>query len=187
MLTDAQVRSLKPGKKHYKRYDQRALFLEVRTTGSKYWRLRYKFADKSKLLTLGQYPIVGIADARRQRDRYLEQIRDGVDPAARRRAQKRSAATSSERSLETVAREWHENLYRHEVVPKQAERTLRRLELYVFPKLGSTPASGDAAPRRCRLASVRRSISATDMSPLRLCIVRSSSSSTRSSTSTRPG
>jgi integrase len=38
-----------------------------------------------------------------------------------------------------VAREWHELLYRHEVVPKQAERTLRRLELYVFPKLGAMP------------------------------------------------
>jgi integrase len=139
MLTDAQVRSLKPAKKHYKRYGQRGLFLEVRTTGSKYWRLRYKFADKSKLLTLGQYPIVGIADARRKRDAYLEQIRDGIDPAAKRRAQKRSAANSSARSLETVAREWHESLYRHEVVPKQAERTLRRLELYVFPKLGLTP------------------------------------------------
>ena len=139
MLTDLKIRSLKPTGKSYKQYDQRGLYLEVAKSGSKLWRLRYQFAGKSKLLSLGMYPTVGVAEARRKRDRFLEQIRDGIDPAAKRRAQKRSAANSSERSLETVAREWHENLYRHEVVPKQAERTLRRLELYVFPKLGLTP------------------------------------------------
>jgi len=139
MLTDLKIRSLKPTGKLYKQYDQRGLYLEVAKSGSKLWRLRYQFAGKSKLISLGLYPTVGLAEARRKRDRYLEQIRDGVDPAARRKAQKRSAANSSERSLETVAREWHEGLYRHEVVPKQAERTLRRLELYVFPKLGSMP------------------------------------------------
>jgi integrase len=139
MLTDAKIRSLKPASKPYKQYDQRGLFLKVSPTGAKLWRLRYQFAGKSKLISLGQYPVVGVAEARRKRDGYLEDIRDGVDPAARRKAQKRSAASSSERSLETVAREWHENLYQHEVVPKQAERTLRRLELYVFPKLGSMP------------------------------------------------
>jgi integrase len=139
MLTDLKIRSLKPTGKAYKQYDQRGLYLEVAKSGSKLWRLRYQFAGKSKLLSLGMYPTVGVAEARRKRDRFLEQIRDGIDPAAKRRAQKRSAANSSERSLETVAREWHEGLYRHEVVPKQAERTLRRLELYVFPKLGAMP------------------------------------------------
>jgi integrase len=139
MLTDTQIRSLKAGDKSYKRYDQRGLFLEVTKSGSKLWRLRYQFAGKSKLMSLGLYPVVGVAEARRKRDRYLEQIRDGINPAAQRQAQKRSAANASERSLETVAREWYETLYQHEVVPKQAERTLRRLELYVFPKLGATP------------------------------------------------
>jgi integrase len=139
MLTDAKIRSLKAGDTSYKQYDQRGLFLEVTKSGSKLWRFRYQFAGKSKLISLGQYPVVGVAEARRKRDRYLEQIRDGINPAAERRARKRSAANTVERSLEAVAREWHETLYQHEVVPKQAERTLRRLELYVFPKLGATP------------------------------------------------
>lgn len=139
MLTDLKIRSLKPTGKAYKQYGQRGLYLEVAKSGSKLWRLRYRFAGKSKLMSLGQYPVVGVAEARRKRDGYLEQIRDGIDPAAKRRAQKRSAANSTERALETVACEWHESLYRHEVVRKQAERTLRRLELYVSPKLGLTP------------------------------------------------
>lgn len=108
MLTDLKIRSLKPKGKAYKQYDQRGLYLEVAKSGSKLWRLRYQFAGKAKLISLGLYPTVGVAEARRKRDFYLEQIRDGVDPAARRKAQKRSAANSSERSLETVAREWHE-------------------------------------------------------------------------------
>ena len=118
MLTDAKIRSLKPTHKPYKKYDQRGLFLKVSSTGAKLWRLRYQFSGKSKEISLGLYPTVGVAEARRKRDGYLEQIRDGIDPAAKRRARKRSAANSSARSLETVAREWHESLYRHEVVPK---------------------------------------------------------------------
>lgn len=146
MLTDTAIRALKPGPKSYKRYDQRGLYLEVSAAGSKLWRLRYQFADREKTLSLGIYPLVGLKEARRKRDGYHEQIREGVDPGAMRRAQKRSAARASERSLEIVAREWYETLYQHEVVPKQAERTLRRLEMYVFPKLGSTPIADIEPP-----------------------------------------
>lgn len=87
MLTDLKIRSLKPTGKAYKQYGQRGLYLEVAKSGSKLWRLRYRFAGKSKLMSLGQYPVVGVAEARRKRDGYLEQIRDGIDPAAKRRAQ----------------------------------------------------------------------------------------------------
>jgi hypothetical protein len=87
MLTDAKIRSLKPGDTSYKRYDQRGLFLEVtQERAPSSGALRYQFAGKSKLISLGQYPVVGVAEARRKRDRYLEQIRDGVNPAAERRA-----------------------------------------------------------------------------------------------------
>ena len=170
MLTDTQIRSLKPGDKSYKRYDQRGLFLEVAKSGSKLWRLRYRFAGKSKLMSLGFYPVVGVAEARRKRDQYLEQIRNGISPAAQRKAQKRSAANASERSLETVAREWYETLYQHEVVPKQAERTLRRLELYVFPKLGATPIE-EIEP--ANILPVLRAIEKTGRRSTRSCPARS--------------
>lgn len=62
--------------------------LEVAKSGSKLWRLRYQYAGKSKRISLGRYPVAGVAEARRKRDGYLEQLRDGIDPAAKRRAQK---------------------------------------------------------------------------------------------------
>jgi|GEM_PF-3974826 len=97
MLTDTQIRSLKPGDKSYKRYDQRGLFLEVAKSGSKLWRLRYRFAGKSKLMSLGFYPVVGVAEARRKRDQYLEQIRNGISPAAQRKG-RRSAPLRTPRN-----------------------------------------------------------------------------------------
>ena len=71
MLTDAKIRSLKPTGTPYKQYDQRGLFLKVSATGAKLWRLRYQFAGKSKEISLGPYPTVGVAEARRKRDGYL--------------------------------------------------------------------------------------------------------------------
>jgi hypothetical protein len=45
-LTDAAIRSAKPGKKFLKRYDERGLYLEISPTGGKWWRLKYRFAGK---------------------------------------------------------------------------------------------------------------------------------------------
>jgi hypothetical protein len=146
VLSDTAIRALKPGPKSYKRYDQRGLYLEVSAAGSKLWRFRYQFADKAKTLSLGIYPLVGLKEARRKRDGYHEQIREGVDPGAIRRAQKRSAARASERSLEIVAREWYENLYQHEVVPKQGSARCGAWRCTSSPSL---------AQRRSRILSRR--------------------------------
>jgi hypothetical protein len=56
---------LKPGERDYKRSDSGGLFMLVTATGSKLWRLSYRFDAKQKLLALGQYPLTSLADARR--------------------------------------------------------------------------------------------------------------------------
>ncbi len=55
-LSDAKARNAKPKTKPYKIADGEGLFLLVMPSGSKYWRLRYFFAGKEKLLALGVYP-----------------------------------------------------------------------------------------------------------------------------------
>jgi hypothetical protein len=67
-LTDVKVRNAKPRSKDYKLADEKGLFLLIKTSGSKYWRNKYRFADKEKLLSLGVYPDVSLADARQKRD-----------------------------------------------------------------------------------------------------------------------
>ncbi|MFZ7093711.1 Arm DNA-binding domain-containing protein [Primorskyibacter sp. 2E233] len=63
-LSDAQIRGLKSKEKPYKVSDFEGLYLDIRPSGSKLWRLKYRFGGKEKLLALGAYPAVGLADAR---------------------------------------------------------------------------------------------------------------------------
>ena len=67
-LNDLILRNAKPLDKAYKLSDEKGLFLLVNPNGSKYWRLKYYFAGKEKLLALGVYPEVRLAEAREQRD-----------------------------------------------------------------------------------------------------------------------
>jgi Arm DNA-binding domain len=66
-LSDTAVRNAKPKTKPYKISDGDGLFLHVMPSGSKYWRLKYFFAGKEKLLALGVYPDITLADARTRR------------------------------------------------------------------------------------------------------------------------
>ncbi|ANI30803.1 hypothetical protein PL78_13350 [Yersinia entomophaga] len=67
-LSDVKVRTAKPEAKAYKLTDGDGMVLLVHSNGSKYWRLRYRFGGKEKMLALGKYPEVSLADARAWRD-----------------------------------------------------------------------------------------------------------------------
>jgi len=68
MLTDAAIRSAKPGDKLQKLPDSDGLYLEITPTGSRGWRYRYRFDGKEKLISLGVYPTVSLKEARQRRD-----------------------------------------------------------------------------------------------------------------------
>jgi len=81
MLTDTKLRSLKPQNKVFRLADANGLCIEVRTTGAKIWRYRYRFGDKANMLTIGEYPLVSLAEARAERDRARALVKKGVDPS----------------------------------------------------------------------------------------------------------
>ena len=60
-LSDTKIRSAKPEDKAYKLTDGKGLFLLVHPNGSKYWRFRYRFGGKEKMLAFGVYPDVSLA------------------------------------------------------------------------------------------------------------------------------
>ena len=80
-LTNTAVRNAKPGAKPTKLFDARGLFLMVTPAGGKWWRLRYRYDDKEKLLSLGVYPDVGLKEARERLDQLRKQIANGIDPS----------------------------------------------------------------------------------------------------------
>ena len=110
-------------------------------------------AGKEKLLSLGAYPEVSLADARFKRDEARKQLHDGVDPGEARKAVKRARASSAANSFEAIAREWHTK-FANTWAPSHADRVLRLLERDVFPWIGHRPIAEITAPEL--LAVLRR-------------------------------
>ena len=133
-LSDAQIRNSKPRTKPYKIVDGEGLFLLITPTGSKYWRLKYFFAGKEKLLALGVYPDVSLSDARDRRAQARKALAAGVDPGAAKKEAKRLANVRTANAFESVAREWHEKR-KHEWAPNSAQTMLDRLERHIFLSL----------------------------------------------------
>lgn len=88
MLTVKAIDAAKPKDKPYKITDGAGLYLEVSPNGAKYWRLKYRIAGKEKRLALGVYPVVRPAEARDKASTARDLIRNGIDPSAKKRADK---------------------------------------------------------------------------------------------------
>lgn len=137
-LSDASVRNAKSKTKPYKLSDGEGLFLLVTPAGGKYWRFKYHFAGKEKLLALGVYPDVSLSEARDSRTQARKALAAGNDPAEVKRAAKRLGVEKSHNTFESIAREWHQN--RLETWnPEHAAKILKRLERHVFSAVGSRP------------------------------------------------
>jgi hypothetical protein len=145
MLTEVSLRSLKPLAKPYKAFDERGLYLLVVPSGGRPWRLKYRVAGREKLLALGSYSDVGLKRAREKRDEARKLVADGIDPSAKRHAEK----TANANSFEAIGREWIE-LQLKKLSEKTFERNMRFLVEYLFPTLGRQPIAKIKAPE-CRL------------------------------------
>jgi integrase len=142
-LTDVKVKNAKLGAKPYKLADERGLYLLVQPGGSKLWRLNYRYAAKQKTLAFGGYPDTTLAKARELRDDARRLLANGADPGEVRKAEKASAAGAD--TFEAIAREWHGQRL-PTLAPTTADKFLRRMELDVFPWLGTRPVGDIKAP-----------------------------------------
>lgn len=106
-LTDVRIRSLKPADKPHKYSDGCGLFLFIPPSGSKLWRMAYRFEGKSRLLSFGAYPAVSLKDARERRDEARRLLAKGIDPSAYKRQQQEARRIAERDSFQNIAREWH--------------------------------------------------------------------------------
>lgn len=143
-LSDIQANKAKPKEKDYKLNDGFGLYLLVTSTGSKLWRFDYRFNRKRKLMALGVYPTVTLAEARERREAARKLLANGVDPGQAKKTQKSYMAALTDNSLEVVALEWHKNFSR-QWSSSHASRTMDRLKRDVFPWLGKKPI-GEITP-----------------------------------------
>ncbi len=109
-LSEFAVSKAKQREKAYKLSDGGGLFLLVTSTGSKLWRLKYRYLGKEKLLSFGKYPQVTIAEARKKREKAKEQLGNGIDPSTQKKLEVITAQTSARNTFGLIAEEYLENM-----------------------------------------------------------------------------
>lgn len=134
-LNARTVDTSKAKDKAYKLSDGGGLYLLVNTNGSRYWRLKYRVAGKEKLLALGVYPDVSLADARAKRDEAKRTLAAGGDPGEVKQTEKQAKILAVSNSFEALAIEWHEHK-RPNWSQGYASDILEYLQKDVFPFIG---------------------------------------------------
>ena len=131
-LTDIKVRTAKPTDKQYKLTDGSGMHLLVHPNGSNYWRLQYRFGGKQKMLALGVYPEVSLADARARRDEARKLLANSIDPGDKKKNDK--VEQEEARTFEQLAIEWHATNKKWS--EEHSRRVLKSLEDNLFPAIG---------------------------------------------------
>lgn len=144
-LTDTACRNAKAKDKSYKLSDSGGLYLLVNTNGGRYWRMKYYFLGKEKLLAIGTYPTVTLAEAREKRDQARKLLKNDVDPSEVKKVAKQQKLLNSENTFEAIAREWHANRITS-WTPGHGANILHRLSMDIFPVLGSRPIASIKTP-----------------------------------------
>jgi integrase len=144
-LTDTAVKRAKPGPRPMKLSDGKGMYLLVNPTGSKLWRWKYRVLGKEKVMALGAYPDVSIAQARDSLAIARKLLATGVDPVTQRKADRQASLTAAENSFEAVARKWWAH-WKPARTLQHAGQVMRRFEANVFPYIGARPVSEIQAP-----------------------------------------
>lgn len=136
MLTDAQIRKIKPLEKKKRYSDEKGLYLEVTPAGGKFWRLKYRFNGRESTLTIGSYPEISLAQARRSRDEARIQLYQNIDPNAVKN--QRLQQINENTLFQILAMGWMED---RKAIIKDATylRDLSVFEKDLFPYIGKMP------------------------------------------------
>ena len=108
------------------------MHLLVHPNGSKYWRLQYRFGGKQKMLALGVYPDVSLADARARRDEARKLLANSIDPGDKKKNDK--VELEEARTFEQLAIEWHATNKKWS--EEHSRRVLKSLMDNLFPAIG---------------------------------------------------
>lgn len=144
-LSDTAIKNAKPSAKPIKLSDEKGLFLLVTPTGGKWWRQKFRFEGKEKLLSLGTYPEVSLKDARQRRDDARKLLANGIDPSENRKAVKAAKADRASNSFEVIAREWFKRKSPGWAA-SNSSKIIARLEKDAFPWLGGRPVADITPP-----------------------------------------
>jgi integrase len=137
-LSDTQIKQAKPTDKPQRLFDGGGLYLEIKPSGGKLWRLKYRYDRKEKLLSLGSYPEVSLKQARKLRDDARALLAAGTDPSEQRKAERQARELAVLSTFEAVAYAWlaHRTSAWEEGTRIGIEASLKN---HVFPRIGAKP------------------------------------------------
>lgn len=132
------IKKAKPREKVYSLGDGNGLSLIVEPNGSKGWRFRYQFNGKSKMISLGIYPVITLNEAREKRDDARRLVANGTDPAEARKEERNKASGQSENTFKKVTLEWYEGR-KDRWSEGYRDDMMEAFENDVFPYIGDRP------------------------------------------------
>jgi integrase len=169
-LTDTEIRRSKPTERPYKLSNGGGLHLLITQAGGKLWRWKYRFDGAEKLMALGRYPEVALADARERRDAARKRLANGIDPMAERMAEKTAVKVATEHTFEKIAELWLEH-WKGNKSARHSATTRNRLKVNVYPVLGERPIADVEPMELVQLAKGIEARGASDMAKRILQIV----------------
>src|ERR1700730_15205772 len=107
-LSQLAINKAKPKDKPYMLSDGGGLHLHIDISGSKFWRVRFRFGGKANMMSLGPYPAVSLKDHREKRDEIKKQLAAGINPSLRKKLARISAASPN--TFGAIADEYVANL-----------------------------------------------------------------------------
>jgi integrase len=161
-LTDTEIKKAKAAEKAYSLGDRGGLYLWVKPTGGKLWRWSYRFEGKEKLMSLGKYPDVSLAQARERHSEARKLFATGVDPMAQRKAEKTAEKVAVENSFQSVATRWLEH-WQDGKSPRHVDYVKRRIETDILPCLGARPIAEIEAPELVAMTNAIQDRGARDI------------------------
>jgi integrase len=144
-LSDATIRNLKPREKPYKVSDFDGLFVLVKPTGSRLWQFKYRLDGKEKLLSIGPYPEISLAEARTARDRARALVAKSQDPSTAKQDQKREERERRGLTFETQAKAYFEKTQKEGRAASTLDKTQWLLDMAVAD-FGRKPMSEITSP-----------------------------------------
>ncbi|MBB6600334.1 integrase arm-type DNA-binding domain-containing protein [Luteimonas sp. MC1825] len=153
MLTDTKLRSLKPRDSAYRVADTNGLCIEVRSTGAKVWRYRYRYAGKASIVTMAEYPAMALSEARVKRDKLRALVKGGANPAQVARIDRAAIVERSETTFSAIASELLAKRAKEGLSPGSVKRE-RRLFEKDLASIGDMPVTDITAP--VLLAALRK-------------------------------
>jgi len=156
-LTDTAIRNAKAKEKPYKLSDAGGLFLLVTPAGGRLWRVKFRVGGKEKLLSLGGWPDVSLANARKERDKAREALAGGADPAREKQLAKHRAKANAGNTFGEISQEFIDKRRREGLSTSTADKS----EYYVSrmgTAIARVPIADITAPE---LLAVLRRIEAT--------------------------